>query len=220
MTPELSAYESIFRPINWASVSQRFEFSVPLFILSTRLALRWLIVLGQRVEQSLAVRWDEIEGAWWTVPREKFKGKKEFRVPLNDRAKEIMNRLEELDKDLPVKPEYLFHDGGGTKLLRDSSRAVKNNASTLQKGATPWWPRDIRRTVATGLGDLDERDDDIRHLVLGHARPTLSKTYIRDAKYDAPKRAMFLRWETDLNRILRGEPRVEATVTQLSGGAA
>ena len=184
----------------------------------TRLALRWLLVLGQRVEQSLAVRWDEIEGAWWVVPAEKFKGKREFRVPLTPRAMEILDALKKLDGGM--KPQCLFHDGAGDKLLRDTSRAVTSNASTLQKGATPWWPRDIRRTVATGLGDLDERDDDIRHLVLGHSRHMLSQTYIKDAKYDAPKRSMFLRWETDLNRILRGEPRVEATVTQLSGGAA
>ena len=67
-----------------------------------RLALRWLLVLGQRVEQSLAVRWNELEGGWWVVPAEKFKGKREFRVPMNPRAVEILDRLKELDGDLPV----------------------------------------------------------------------------------------------------------------------
>ena len=41
ITPVLSAYDSISKPINCATVSHRFEFSVPLFILTWRPCLIW-----------------------------------------------------------------------------------------------------------------------------------------------------------------------------------
>ncbi len=90
---------------------------------------------------------------------------------------------------------------------------MSRNAEALQKELDPWIPRDIRRTVATNLGDLEIEDDQIRYLILGHSRGKLSETYNK-AKYDGPKRQILAAWDTDLGRILRGEPREEKEAQQ------
>ena len=60
----------------------------------------------RRSEVCLA-RWSEIEGATWTIPANRMKAHKEHRVPLSDRAMEIL-------ASLPRGGEFIFlgHEQG------------------------------------------------------------------------------------------------------------
>ncbi len=60
-------------------------------------ALEFLILTASRSGEVLGSRWDEIdfEKAIWTVPANRMKAKKEHRVPLTDRALEILKPLYE-----------------------------------------------------------------------------------------------------------------------------
>jgi integrase len=61
-------------------------------------ALEFLILTGARSGEVLGARWGEIdlEGRVWTVPAARMKAKRPHRVPLSDRAIEIIERLAEL----------------------------------------------------------------------------------------------------------------------------
>jgi integrase len=53
-----------------------------------------LISTGARKGEVLAMRWDDLSGAWWTVPASISKSRKAVRRPLNGTAREIVGKLE------------------------------------------------------------------------------------------------------------------------------
>ena len=72
---------------------------VPEFVLKLRareavaaLALEFLILTASRTNEVLGARWEELDFASrvWTLPRQRMKGGREHRVPLSDRAIEIL----------------------------------------------------------------------------------------------------------------------------------
>jgi integrase len=56
-------------------------------------ALEFTILTAARPGEVLGARWSEIEGNVWTVPAERMKGGREHRVPLSDRAVELLAGL-------------------------------------------------------------------------------------------------------------------------------
>jgi integrase len=67
----------------------------------TAAALEFLILTAARTNEVLGARWDEINGNVWTVPAERMKAGKPHRVPLSDRAVEIL-------AGLPREGEFIF----------------------------------------------------------------------------------------------------------------
>ena len=59
---------------------------------SSKLALGFLVLTAARSAEVRKATWDEIdvEGATWTVPAERMKANREHRVPLSDRALEVL----------------------------------------------------------------------------------------------------------------------------------
>ncbi len=64
-------------------------------------ALEFLILTAARSNEVLSVRWNEIDGNMWTVPGERMKAGKPHRVPLSDRAVEVL-------VSLPREGEFIF----------------------------------------------------------------------------------------------------------------
>jgi len=60
------------------------------------LALEYLILTAARTGETTGARWDEIDfqNRVWTIPAERMKAGKQHRVPLNDRAIEILSTLQ------------------------------------------------------------------------------------------------------------------------------
>lgn len=57
------------------------------------LALEFLILTAARMGEVLYARWDEIEGDTWVIPAARMKGGSEHRVPLSQRAQDILAAL-------------------------------------------------------------------------------------------------------------------------------
>jgi integrase len=66
------------------------------------LALEFTILTAARTGETIGATWDEISGDVWTVPAGRMKARKEHRVPLSSRAREI------LDSVRPLSGDYLF----------------------------------------------------------------------------------------------------------------
>ena len=63
-----------------------------------RLAFEFLVLTATRSGEVRNARWDEIDrdGAVWTIPAERMKNGREHRVPLSDRALELLDEAAKL----------------------------------------------------------------------------------------------------------------------------
>jgi integrase len=67
--------------------------------------LEFLILTAARTNEVLGAGWGEIDGNVWTVPAERMKSGKPHRVPLSDRAVELL-------ASLPREGEFIFVGAG------------------------------------------------------------------------------------------------------------
>ena len=67
--------------------------------LETRLSLEFLVLTAARPSEVRLARWSEIhwESKTWSIPAERMKARREHRVPLADRALEILTQARALD---------------------------------------------------------------------------------------------------------------------------
>jgi integrase len=89
-------------------------------------ALEFTILTAARTGESIAARWPEIDvrAAVWTIPADRMKGGREHRVPLSQRAVEVL-------RGLPRLNDYVFPGG------RDDRPLSTAAMSELLKGMRP-----------------------------------------------------------------------------------
>lgn len=129
-----------------------------------------LLLLGQRIGETLSMRWADLDLAaaqpLWRIPAAISKGRlgreRPHLLPLPPLAVTILRELEQVTG----RRERAFHKVSynarefWTHPVRDLS---------MRQGADYWKLHDLRRTCATGLGNLGVPDE-IVSLVLGHAK--------------------------------------------------
>jgi len=179
---------------------------------ATRLALRLILITGQRPGEVAGMRWEEIDGDWWTVPAERMKNAVEHKVPLVGTALDLLDEA----REILGGEEYVFPSSrnGGKKpiTVRSLARSVtRHHAETEIK--TPFVPHDLRRTVRTRLAELGV-DDVVAEKVLGHQLQGILKVY-NQHKYAQEKRAALLAWERRLRGILGLEVQGQSKVVNL-----
>lgn len=175
-----------------------------------RQSLKLALLTGQRIGEICGMRWNEIEGDWWTIPKERSKNKTAHRVPLCPAAKAIIDDLRDKrqsecafpngrDKDRPMPPSTIPQKI--LAWLNDQSTRPMHILNTGEtKPIEPFTPHDLRRTCATMLGGLGvSRFDQDR--VLNHSDNSVSAVYDRH-RYDEEKRAALEKWETKLLKIV------------------
>jgi integrase len=172
-------------------------------------AIRLILATGgQRVREVCEAPWSEfdMEGRLWILAPERTKNSREHRIPLTDRALEILTWLRENSVS-----EFLFPNG------RDSSRfmpfgTLTRAAKTFTKQYNEehpdgpefesWSPRDLRRTVRTLLAEAGEPDHRLDYL-LNHGRSVGvgQKHYDRSARL-AEKTRTITKWDQLLDQAL------------------
>jgi len=180
---------------------------------TTKLALKFILVTGQRSGEVTGLPWDEIEEDWWGLPPERMKEGRAHRVPLTPLALEILEEARQYD------------DGTGFVFTSASGRNTKGHivpltlSSGLQRHLpelgvkTAFTPHDLRRTVRTRLAEIGI-DDVTAEKVLGHQLQGVLKIYNRH-HYNQEKRAALLAWERKLCRILGIEANEPGKVVNL-----
>ncbi len=93
--------------------------------------LEFVVLTAARSGEARGARWSEVDraGRVWTVPRERMKVGKEHRVPLSDRASEILDALESLRTSEFIFPNLAgrpFSDMSMTQLLRRMGFAISS----------------------------------------------------------------------------------------------
>ena len=121
----------------------------------------------------------DLETGRWTIPEARNKSKREHVVILSRQALAIAKaRIEATEGD------YLWPAGRGSGHFRvdSASGAIRKAQASLK--VKPWTAHDLRRTLATGMGDLGVTGDVIGR-VLNHSRRDVTGRVYDRATRDA-----------------------------------
>jgi integrase len=179
----------------------------------TALALKMVLVTGQRPGEVAGMRWEEIRGKLWTIPASR-RGKTEtaHSVPLSETTLELLEQARaELARLARRRKQesagYVFEARPGAPITTAAiGRAVSRFTGALgNKDADTWghWtPHDLRRTCRTGLAAAGVGDT-VAEAIIGHTRKGIIAVYDHH-KYEREKRAGLEAWERRLLRIAEG----------------
>jgi integrase len=146
------------------------------------------------------MRWDEIEGAVWTIPASRYKNKMDHVVPLTDAARKLIGQRREGFVFSLSDGKQPFANNQRAKLLLDQKIAELRKA----EGREPmpgWTLHDLRRTARTLMSRAGVNEDHAERAI-GHKIRGVRGIYDRH-KFDAEKRAAFEALDALLDRILK-----------------
>jgi integrase len=153
---------------------------------------RMFFLTGQRRSEVATMRWSEIAGDLWTIPREKVKKDRPHTVPLSSTAQGM---LAELAKRPRLEEDgFVFTATGGKSSCGNFSK-FKRQLDQIS-GVTGWTIHDIRRTVRSKLAELGVPRE-VARKVLNHEDDKVDRIYNRH-EYLAEKREALERWERNL----------------------
>jgi integrase len=179
----------------------------------TALALKMVLVTGQRSGEVAGMHDREIVGRVWTIPASR-RGKTDTAqtVFLTDTALQIIGAAKaEIDRlkgrRKAAASGYVFEAVPGSPITNAAlSRAVERAHGAMgAKHVEPWgrWtPHDLRRTMRTGLSACKVRPD-IAELAIGHTKRGIVAVYDQHA-FDDERRAALEVWEARLRSIVTG----------------
>lgn len=166
----------------------------------SKLALKMILLTGQRPGEVCGMRWDEIdENNTWNIPAERMKGQEPHSVPLTELACEVVGyaRLYSGDSQFVFRSSYQQKDSPMT--AHALSRAIARHWQEMGF-EEKFTPHDLRRTLRTRLAELGI-DDVIAERVLGHKLQGIMAVYNRHG-YDQEKRQALGRWSSKLRQII------------------
>jgi len=170
---------------------------------------RMFLLTGQRRSEVSTMRWAEVTGNVWTIPREKVKKDRPHTVPLTPSAQDVLARLSRLPR--LVEDGFVFTTTGGASASSNFHK-VKCELDRLSD-VTGWTIHDIRRTVRSKLAELGVSRE-VARKVLNHEDGKVDRIYNRH-EYVSEKREALGRWETALLRLGAGRqelsPRISRT---------
>jgi integrase len=164
----------------------------------TKLALKTILLTGQRPGEVVGMNSEEINGEWWIIPAERRKNNVENRVPILPMMAEIIETARVYSGD----SRYVFRSSYNEDMpltVGAMARAIRRHS--VEMGIVErFTPHDLRRTLRTRLADL-KISDIVAELVLGHTLQGVLGIYNRYT-YDIEKKQALAAWEKNLSEIL------------------
>jgi integrase len=161
--------------------------------------VRLLLLTGQRRNEIADLCWHEVDldSALITLPAARVKNKRVHAIPLSAPALAILKgRPREVERDL------VFGDGGrGFTSWSNSKRAFDSVVGNMP----PWTLHDLRRSVATGMAEIDV-DPHVIEAVLNHSSASkrgVAGVYNRSS-YERQKRVALDRWADHVLAVSEG----------------
>jgi integrase len=144
------------------------------------LALKLLLVTGQRRGSLMAARWEHVSGDRWEIPAEHFKGKRSHTVPLSKLARGLCDEL----RAITGKTDYLFPSPSLSRPM-----TAKAPTRALYRLNCEFTVHDLRRTAATLMAEAGVSRFTIAR-VLGHSDNTVTAVYDRHGYLDEMRKAL------------------------------
>jgi integrase len=183
----------------WVSAEERARRAITW---QSKAAIVWAWLLcGTRETETLLARWPDVDvvGRLWTIPGEVRKGGRPHLVPL---APQLARRLEQL-QELTGDRDRVF---AGAPAARGQTRHrwwSKIVEGARAKGAAHFTVHDLRKTCATGLGDLGTHED-VVSLILGHKKKSVTGRHYNFSDRLAERRAALTAWAARVDAIVAG----------------
>lgn len=171
-------------------------------------ALHLQLLLGQRVSEITQARKVEIDlsACVWIVPGRRTKSNRKHVVPLPIQALSILSNALRRSPE----SEWLFPSRYGNKNPIDSHSATAAMHRACDRiGIERAGTHDLRRTVATGLGELGVHDEVIVR-ILNHAPRSVLARHYNHAQRQKDVRAALQLWADRIDKICRVPPTTEA----------
>lgn len=165
-----------------------------------KLALRTILLTGQRPGEVAGMTWKEIDSEWWIIPKERTKNGEENRVPILPMLADIIEQAKVYSSD----SLFVFRSSH-SKEEKDTPLTVGALANAMRRHRAEmkidhFTPHDLRRTLRTKLAELGVSDM-IGERVLNHKLQGVLGIYNRHS-YDIEKRQALALWEKRLCKIL------------------
>jgi integrase len=164
-----------------------------------------LALTGQRREEVGGMRWDELDldARLWRIPPERTKNHRPHDVPLSGPALQILAKV--IRRDRP----FVFGEGDGPfQGWSKAKSALDKRIADAGSTPAPWRLHDLRRTVATRMGDLGI-EPHVVEAVLNHVSGTkagVAGVYNRSL-YAGEKRAALALWADHVMSTFQGGPQ-------------
>ncbi len=150
---------------------------------------RTFLLTGQRRSEVSTMRWNEINGDTWVIPREKVKKDRAHTVPLTQTARDTLTGLTNYGADT-----FVFSTTGGESSSSNFAK-VKREIDRLS-GTSGWTIHDIRRTVRSKFAELRVARE-VARKVMNREDGKVDRIYNR-YEYLIEKREALARWEENL----------------------
>ncbi len=152
------------------------------------------LLTAQRGIEVLAMRWEHLNGDWWTIPAEVSKNGLTHRVPLAPQTHRLLEEFRPLTGD----SDWVF--ASPRKPAAHITAVQKAAARLVKETRIEFVPHDLRRTAASFMTSMG-----ISRLVvskiLNHVESGITAVYDRHS-YDAEKRQALVRWAGKVDEIL------------------
>ena len=168
-----------------------------------RHVFKLLLVAGQRLGETSRMKWADVDldAKRWTIPATETKNRSAHQVPLSEPAIELLKAQQETAHPLAT---YVFPSSAknDAPVLVWSKRTA---AALAAMTGTTFTAHDLRRTVATMMGELGIEADTIG-LVLNHRKPGVTTRHYDHSTRETAKRAALDRWAQRLVQIVTEAP--------------
>lgn len=173
----------------------------------TGIALKLILLTGQRPGEIAGMRWDEVNGDVWVIPAYR-RGKTGMShvVPLTNAAVDLLDQARDEADRLAKRRRsassgFVFEARPGAPITVNAiDRAVKRHAALLgnveARDGGHWRPHDLRRTCRTRLSAA-HISEPVAEAVIGHSRKGIVAVYDQHT-YSEEKRSALQTWERQL----------------------
>jgi len=152
------------------------------------------LLTAQRGSEILAMRWEDLEKDWWTIPGEIAKNGLAHRVPLAPQMEALLQSLRGLTGDSPWVFASDRKPGSHISAIQKAARRIADEADV------EFVPHDLRRTAASFMTSMG-----ISRLVvsklLNHVESGITAVYDRHS-YDGEKKEALEAWGARVDKIV------------------
>jgi integrase len=159
-------------------------------------AFRLMLVTAQRRGEVLSMRWQDVDGTWWTIPAELAKNGLAHRLPVNPQALAILERLRKR-----ARGPWVFPSPTTDRPIENPQKAAER---LRERSKVPDLRlHDLRRTAASLMTGMGIPRLTVKK-ILNHAERDVTAVYDRHS-YDGEKRTALEAWGRRLEAIVSGQ---------------
>jgi len=173
---------------------------------SVEVALRLMLVTGQRGGEILSMERKHVTGQWWTQPDTK--NGRIHKTFLTERAQTLVEQA----LAASTNDQHVFGSGehGHIRISTLSKALLRwRHREDNPMAIDPFTPHDLRRTMASNLGNM-EVDRFAQNQILNHIDRSIGGVY-DVSEYDNLKKRTMPLWEARLTKILNGDEHGHST---------